>query len=124
MRMYLLDVKENKAGEVKAETLEDYYKYIKCTSVDIVQRKIGRKKYEIICDDEGLFEENPKISAINNMGEPMLVGNLLIARFAYGEDGKLTSLTEEDVKYIEQHVVKMCTHNFPQGYLMLTQCEY
>lgn len=123
MKMYLIDVKENKVGEVQAKKLEDYYKYIKCTSVDIVRRKIGRKRYAIICDDEGLFEDSPKISAINNMGEPMLVGNLLIAKLGYKEND-FTSLKEEDVKYIEQRIVKMCTHNFPQGYLMLTQCEY
>lgn len=123
MRMYLINVKENTAGEVQAETLQDYYKHIECTCVDIVQRKIGRKRYEIICDDEGLFEESPKISAINNMGEPMLVGNLLIAGLADGE-GNLTPLTEEDVKYIEKYVITMCTRNFPQGYMMLTQCEF
>ena len=121
--MLLIDVLENEVREVQAETLDDYYNLTKCDCIDIVQRRIGKKRYDIICDDEGLLKAGTKISAINNMGEPMLVGNLLIAGLADNK-GELTSLTEEDIEYIKKRVQTMSTRKYPQGYKMLTECGY
>ena len=119
----LLDIKNNKTQVVEAEGLEQYYELLDCSLIDIVQRRIGRKRFEIICDDEGTFKEDYKISAINNLGQPMLVGSLLICGRADME-GELTSLTDDEITYIKERIQKMCTKTHPEGYLMLTQCEY
>lgn len=123
MKMLLLDVQNDKVEVVNAGGLDDYYRLLSVDLVDIVSRKIGGEYYEIICDDEGLLKANPKISAINNLGEPMLVGSLLIAG-GVDIEGNLEPLEDEDVEYVMQFIQKMYTRLHPEGYLMLTQCEY
>lgn len=123
MKSILLDVYNNKAQVVNPEGLEDYYNMIDCSTVDIVRRKIGRKWFEIICDDEGTFKEDCKISAIDNFGNVMLVGNLIICGLADSE-GELTDLSYSDVKYIRERIQCLSTRRHPKGYLMLTQCGY
>ena len=53
MKMLLIDVKNREVRMLEASTLKEYYKLIGCDIIDIVQRKIAGKYYEIICDDEG-----------------------------------------------------------------------
>ena len=121
--MYLIDVKNEEARVVQCDGLDDYYELLDCSCIDIVQRKIGHKYYDIICDDEGLLVSQPKISAIDDWGKVMLVGNLLVAGLA-DEEGELTDLDEYDIKYIADRVKHMSTRAYPDGYLMLTQCRY
>ena len=65
MKMLLLDVRNNEVKTVEANGLEDYYKYIGCSVIDIVRRKIGDLAVEIICDDEALLYDMPKVSAVD-----------------------------------------------------------
>lgn len=123
----LVDVWNEKMQAVEIEdNLDSLYKILDCSCIDIVRRRIGgryKKSFEIACDDEGLFREPQKISAIDNLGTAQLVGNIFIT----GEsdaDGNLTSLTEYDVSYILSKVQKISTRKFINGYPMLTQCEY
>ena len=119
---YLIDGinKSHKAVEIENK-LADYYRELQCTVIDIQERKIGKKVFDIICDDEGLFKQPAKISAIDNLGSPMFVGNLLVVK---NKDGETTTLSDEDVYYVSEHVEKLCTKLFPKGYPMLTQVEY
>lgn len=104
------------------DELDEYYKLLNCSMIDIVSRKIGGKWFDIVCDDEGLLKDDPKISAINDMGEPMLVGNLIfLHNDGYGE---MVGLDDADIKHLKDHIEVMCTVNHPFGYPMLTQCEY
>ena len=63
-----------------------------------------------------------KISAIDNLGRPQLVGSLLVVGLADGE-GHETSLSDKDCDFILGKIQTMYTHKHPEGYLMLTQCE-
>lgn len=123
MKGLLLDLNENKTKIVEANNLQDYYDLIGCNLIEIVNRKIGRKRFEIVCDEEGTFVSEPKISAIDNWGAPMFVGSLLICGQT-DEEGELTDLSTNDIDYIQKRIIEMRTHNHPEGYLMLTQCEY
>lgn len=105
---------------VEAE-LQSYYTMLDCSCIDIVSRKIGGKWFDIVCDDEGLLVDDPKISAINNLGRPMLVGNLFIVKHK-GDD--IGSLTEKDIEHVMKHIQVMYTKNHPEGYMMLTQVDY
>lgn len=78
MRALLLDINANKVEVVNANGLDDYYKLIGCDCIDIVERGIKGKRFDIICDDEGALTSELKISAITDLGEPMLCGNLII----------------------------------------------
>lgn len=83
-------------------TLEEYYKYIGCSCIDIVTRKAGDTYFDIICDDEGLLKDNPRISAVDMQGNPMLVGNLI---FTHTDDeGETVEVTDEDVATIMDEV--------------------
>lgn len=120
----LIDVENEKVKCIEIEnTLDAYYEVLNCDTIDIVNRRIGRKRFEIICDDEGTFKENPKISAIDNLGHPQLVGNILIVSGTV-VDGDLTGLTKSEEAYIMARIQKMYTRQFMNGYQMLTQCEY
>ena len=122
MRALLLDVNANRVEAVNANGLDDYYRLLGCAYIDIVTREINGTRYEIVCDDEGTFVENPKISAINRKGDPMLVGNLVIAGPAV--EGELTDLTDSDMEHIRRNIYRISTRVFPEGYWMLTRVEY
>lgn len=121
----LVDVENKKVEAIEiADDLEKYYEILNCTCIDIVQRRIGRKNFTIICDDEGLFSAAPKISAINNLGQAQLVGNLFIVAAGSDEGGNLIGLSKSEADYILKRCVKLATRNYPDPYPMLTQCEY
>lgn len=109
----LIDVEEqtsvkptNGASVIEIEdALDTYYEILKCSCIDIVNREIGGKRFDIVCDDEGLFSDNVKPSAIAKGREVMLVGNLFIAGMA-DEEGNLTSLSQEDCDIILSHTMR------------------
>lgn len=82
--------------------IEAFHNVIDCRCIDIVERKVGDRYFDFIVDDEGLFRHNPMISALSRTGGPMLVGTLIITNS--NEEGETTSLTEEDIEYLQQYV--------------------
>ena len=123
----LIDIENDKADVVEFEgKLQNYYDMLHCDTIDIVSREIGhgrsRRRFDIVCDDEGLFSQDAKISAIDNLGRTMLVGSLLVVN--RNEKGETASLTDEECEFVLDKVQKMYTRRHPEGYLMLTQCEY
>lgn len=101
----LIDVEEGLEAKpmVIIDSLDTYYEILKCSCIDIANRDIGGKRYDIVCDDEGLFKDRAYPSAIGRGKDVMLVGNLFIAGTADGE-GELTSLTDDDVENILSHM--------------------
>ena len=126
IKAFYIDPETNTA-EVRTieDKLDAFYALLRCRTVDIVTRKIGirGRAFDIICDDEGTFADDPKISAIDNLGRVMLVGALLIVGQA-DEDGNMTSLTSNDVALIKRYVAHLGTRLHPEGWQMLTTCEY
>lgn len=126
IKAFYIDPESNTA-EVRTieDKLDTFYDLLRCRCIDIVTRKIGirGRAFNIICDDEGTFSDDPKISAIDNLGRVMLVGALLIVGQA-DEDGNLTSLTSNDVALIKRYVTHLGTRLHPEGWKMLTTCEY
>lgn len=120
----LVDTEKGFFGIVNVPNeLDAFYKVLGCSCIDITVRRIGTANFEIICDDEGLLVESPRISAINNLGRPQLVGNLLIVGRG-GAEGNLTSLTNEEANYILGKVQLLTTQKIKTPYPILTQCEY
>ena len=117
-----LDTINKSTRVVDVNTLEDYYKLIGCRCIDIVTRKIGRKVYDIICDDEGALTDDPLISAIDDIGRVMLVGNLIVCGLA-DDEGELTDLNPADIRYIKKRVQTLDTRKHAD-LLMLTSCNY
>ena len=123
MKMLLLDVQNNEVKVVEVNGLEDYYKYIGCSVIDIVRRTIGDITVEIVCDDEGTFYEHPKASAIDVTGKPCLYGNLLVAG---GEviDGNLTELTEDEIDYLKAFIIEVTTSYYKEPFKVFWEMDY
>lgn len=124
MKFLLLDVENREFKMVEANGLDDYYKLIGCRTIGIVSRAIGDVRVEIVCDDEGLLVENPKISAISIIGEPMLFGNLLVASGRVTDDGELTELTEAEVKEVIGNIATITTSVYKDPYPVFVEMDY
>lgn len=109
------------------DSLDTFYQLLHCRVIDIVTRRIGfgrgSRVFDIICDEEGALIEDPLISAIDDYGDAMLVGSLLIVGLA-DDEGELTDLTDADIKHIRKHVMPLSTRRHPEGWQMLTSCHY
>lgn len=120
----LVNVETGMFGIIEvANELETFYKVLGCRRIDITIRRIGDRVAEIICDDEGLLVDSPKISAIDNLGQAQLAGNLLIVGRCDSE-GNLTSLSADDAAYIFGKIQLLATRKIRNPYPILTQCEY
>lgn len=106
MKALLIDTETRKATVVQIndnDRLNDYYKYLKCSLIDITSRKVGGKYFDFIVDDEGLLTDSPVVSALDPEGQPALVGNLLICNYD-GDAGGEASLTDEDVARLQEFI--------------------
>lgn len=91
------------------KSLNGYYAALDCRCIDIVQRTIGGKVFEIICDDEGLMVSNPIPSGVAYSGEILLYGNLFVVGFNGVND--VESLTDADARYVMRHLVELRHHD-------------
>ena len=124
MKFLFLDVKNREVKMVEANDLEDYHRLIGCRTIDIVSRTIGDVKVEIVLDDEGALVNNPKVSAIDIDGTPMLFGNLLVASGRVTEDGELTELTQEEVDEIMDNIATITTSVYKEPYPVFVEMDY
>lgn len=102
----LIDTVKGTAEVVEIDkSLDEYYKVLNCRCIDIVQRCIGGKAFDIICDDEAALVDSPLPSAASPLGEVMLYGNLFVVKFDGEED--VESLTDEDAAHIFDNLLKL-----------------
>jgi len=88
------------------KNLDAYYKLLDCRCVDIAQRTIGGRSFDIICDDEALLvAKDPQPSAVSPLGEIMLCGKLFVVQFDGEED--VQSLTDEEIMHVLSNVAKL-----------------
>lgn len=95
------------AGTVSEATIENslsgFYRALNCSTIDIVERKVGGVPYDFICDDEALLKPPAKVSAIAKDRSPMLAGNLFLCKST--PDGESTSLSPEDITHIKENIL-------------------
>ena len=122
-RVFVLDViqSDTRIVEIDSDELEDFYKELDCHIFDVAVRKVGDVRYDIFCDDIGLLKEDPVVSAIDQDGKPMLVGNLLLAN--HDDQGRTTSLSLDDVENIYRHIAVLRSPSRYLGQKVLV-CEY
>ena len=122
----LIDTEANTAKAVTIDnTLEAFYSALHCSCIDIVERTIGEseKYFTIVCDDEGLLKAAPCISAVSDLCEPMLVGSLLITDFDQ-DTGDLTSLSEQKLEYVLDHIIFAVSSHRSTPFPLLCQVGY
>jgi len=99
------------------EFLPAIYGLLDCETIDIVARKFGSHRLDIVCDDEGLFKEKVIPSVITfSEGKVVenIVGNVFIC--ASDDEGELVSLTHEQeqavlhvqASYISDNELRNC----------------
>ena len=93
-------VKDGECVRIKIQDkLEEFYKMLGCDLIDIKTVRINGGVYDVVCDDEGLFDKDAAITMINDTNyTPMLVGNLFICKS--GHNGELASLSDEEIRQI------------------------
>lgn len=123
-KMILIDVNNNQFDIVEVEGLDDYYKALSCSCVNIIRRKIDGKPFVIICDDEGFLARSPKISAIDSASRVMLVGNLLITSGEITAGGELTSIKTDELVTVLDNIKQVTTDEYPQPYFIVANVGY
>lgn len=103
------------------DTLDSYYRALNCTTIDIVSRTIGGQRFDIVCDDEGTFKEDVRISALDRACQPMLVGSLFVCKSA---DGRLQSLNDTEIAHVLRCSRKLPTRQHPEGLAMFLNVDY
>lgn len=101
-RLFLLDIVNNESREVECDKLQDFYEYLNCSCIDIANRELSGKRFDIFVDDEGLLKDNPMVSALSKDFKPMLIGNLIFAN--HDGAGNTTDLTDGDIRVIKRHI--------------------
>lgn len=102
-------------------SLDGYYEALNCDVIEIPSRTIGGKRFDIVCDEEGTFREDIRISALDKNYQPMLVGSLFVCK---SQDGELISLSDAEIAHVLRHCRVIPTRNHPEGLIMLTQVGY
>ena len=90
--------------DIKPE-LDNYYKLLECSTIDMKAIRLGDRHYDIICDDEGLFV-NPDelyVTYTNLTQSDSVAGNILLVG-PPDEEGCETSLTDDDIVNIHRHI--------------------
>lgn len=124
MKGFLIDPYKRIARVVDFnDDLHEYYRMLHCELIDIVVRKIGGIPYNIVCDDEGAYRQDVRVSAMDDIGSSMLVGAILVAGMDDGE-GNLLGLEAEDVMNIRRHMCHYASVKHPEGWDILTDLEY
>ena len=78
MKTILVDVYDKSIQPVDvADKLEDFYRLLRCDTIDITERNIGGKQFSVMCDDEGLLKDEAIVSAFDSNNNAALVGNLM-----------------------------------------------
>lgn len=125
IKAYYINPKTDTACECDiVDSLDVFYDMLDCGTIDIVNRGFSnsKKRFDIICDDEGLLKDDPYVSAVDTRGSAMLVGALLVVGPA-DDDGELTSLSDKDIEFLKRRTMKLPTRRH-DAHSMLVYMTY
>jgi hypothetical protein len=111
IKAYYINPKTDTACECDiVDSLDVFYDMLDCGTIDIVNRGFSnsKKRFDIICDDEGLLKDEPYVSAVDTRGSAMLVGALLVVGEA-DDEGNLTSLSGKDIEFLKRRTMSLPT---------------
>ena len=106
------EVNGDPSEEVSVETLsgdlEDYYRALDCSYIDIVSIKIGPHTVDLILDDEGLLNQRLPV-VFSRDGEPMYVGSVFIC--SVDDEGSEVDLPDDAMDYILHNCMGKYAYN-------------
>ena len=118
MRALIRDAFNKDVRVVDPQNLQDYYKLLNCSSVDVTNKKISDKQFNLIFDEEAELLETRRPSAMDDYGQAVLFNNLIIA----GEGsfaGDFKDITDEEIEYVKKYIHTVRTSKYPCGCLFL-----
>ena len=80
----------------------EWYRLIGCDLIDIQSRSINGREYDFITDDEALYKQGAKVSALDKDQQPVFVGNLVICKC--DDEGNETGLDKADIELLTKHI--------------------
>lgn len=98
------------------DDLDEFYSLLEVDTIDIVSRSVGTMFYDIICDDNGLLVENPRIALVPTEDDERnfaIYGNIIFCN--YNDEGKMIDLTDSEIQNLKNHqvVVSMYGEDYP-----------
>lgn len=82
------------------ERLREMYNVLNCTCIDCVEIEIGGESYDLWCDDEAWFKNNP-IPSLYLDDDNIIFGSFIISRYV---DGKMSGLLASDYNLVTQFI--------------------
>ena len=110
IKPYSFEYEEDKHG--KTTFLPNMYALLNCDCIDIAAREFGGYTLDIVCDDEGLFKENNKVSIVtlaNHELVEQIVGNVFICNA--NDEGETISLTEKETEAVLKTIISLSIGN-------------
>ena len=103
MIVMVIDTEKERPQLIKTEGgLDEWYRLINCDLIDVQVHTIEGKPFDFICDDEALFKEGGKVSALDKDQQPVMVGNLVICNC--DDEGRETGLQKRDIELLKHHI--------------------
>lgn len=96
-------IKDDKV-EIFDKEKVNYYETLEIDCFDIAYRRIGGRRFTIICDDEALMQENPVPVLIGENMEPLIYGPVIITGISREDGEGYEDLTDEDIAEIKKNL--------------------
>ena len=88
--------------------LEDFYRLLDCSCIEMPSRLVGGKWFDIVCDEEGLFVSGNIPTCVNTSFEESIFGNTLLV---HNNHGKTVGVTQEDFDLVKRNITKTIMMN-------------
>ena len=122
MQTILVDIENGSIKPVDVpDSLDAFYELLHCRAIDITQRKIKGKRFDVMCDDEGGLKDRPLVSAYSSRGRVALVGNLMF--FHTDRDGNLVGISDDECVHILSCVETAIDLDSGSCVPVVTQCD-
>lgn len=107
MKAFLVDPEKNITQVVSIEDdVQKWYGMLRCDIVEVARRRVGGYSFDFICDEEGMFKRDLRVSVVDEYGCAMIVGACLLLTEEEGSDGevKFDGLSEDEIKVLHDHI--------------------
>lgn len=123
MKTILLDVYDRSIKPVDVrDDLQEFYRLLRCGTIDIISRSIGGKVFDVMCDDELASSDNPIVSAFDGDGRIATIGNLMF--FHSDDEGNLVGLTDSECAYLLDCVTWHIDMETGDIIPVMTKCDF
>ena len=104
---------------INTNGLDDYYKIIKCSYIDIQEYEVGGKNYIFIFDGEFFDTGKTYTTVIDTEGKTLIAGDVYICGLP-DDKGTYSSLTNDDIRNIENNIMVVEFENKKTGSIIKT----